>query len=151
MTVIVKNKKAFFDYEILDSVEAGIVLTGDEVKSLRVGKVSLAGAFATIHDGEIFMINCNITPYSHAYEKSEEKASRRRKLLMHRKEIDRIYGEISKKGITLVILKLYFKAGKVKAEVGVCKHKKAASKKSALRERDIKRETTRELRGKYKF
>ena len=149
--VIVKNKKAFFDYEVLDSVEAGIVLNGDEVKSLRAGKVSIVGAFATIHDGEMYMINCNITPYTHAYEKSDEKSSRRRKLLLHRKEIDRIYGDISKKGITLVILKLYFKNGRIKAEVGICKHKKAASKKSALKERDIKRETTRELRGKYKF
>lgn len=149
--LIVKNKKAFFDYEVLDSIEAGIVLSGDEVKSLRAGKVSLAGSFATIHSGEIYMINCNITTYSHAYDKSDEKSTRRRKLLLHRKEIDRLTGDISKKGVTLVILKLYFKDGKIKAEIGICKHKKAASKKSALKERDIKRETTRELRGKYKF
>ncbi|KKP29748.1 MAG: SsrA-binding protein [candidate division TM6 bacterium GW2011_GWF2_30_66] len=149
--LIVKNKKAFFDYEVLDSIEAGIVLSGDEVKSLRAGKVSLVGAFATIHGGEIYMINCNITPYSHAYDKSDEKSTRRRKLLLHRKEIDKLTGDISKKGVTLVVLKLYFKDGKIKAEIGICKHKKAASKKSALKERDIKRETTRELRGKYKF
>lgn len=151
MTLIIKNKKAYFDYEVLDTVEAGIVLVGDEVKSLRAGKVSLAGAFATVHDGELFMINCNITTYSHAYEKSDDKTTRRRKLLLHRKEIDRIIGDISQRGVTIVVLKLYFKNGRIKAELGICKHKKAASKKSALRDRDIERETTRELRGKYRF
>lgn len=151
MSVITKNKKAFFDYEVLDSIEAGIVLTGDEVKSLRAGKVNLTGAFATVHDGEVYMINCNISTYSHAYQKTEDKAERRRKLLMHRKEIDKLIGEISKKGVTLVPLKLYFKSGRVKVEIGICKHKKAASKKSALKERDIARETSRELRGRYKY
>ena len=150
MKIIAKNKKAFHDYEILDTIEAGLVLTGDEVKSLRAGKVSLVGAFATIHKGELFMINCNIAAYSHAYDKREE-PTRSRKLLLHRKEIDKIIGDISKKGVTIVPLKLYFKKGKVKVELGICKHKKARSKKQELKERDIKRETSRELRGKYKF
>jgi len=149
--VIAKNKKAFFDYEVLDTIEAGIVLTGDEVKSLRAGKVSMAGSFATVHGGELFMINCNITPYTHAYEKKEDTSKRSRKLLLHRKELDRIIGDISKKGITIVPLKLYFKKGKVKVELGICKHKKARSKKRELKERDIKRETARELKGKYKY
>ena len=151
MKVIAKNKKAFFDYEVLDTIEAGIVLTGDEVKSLRAGKVSMAGSFATVHGGELFMINCNITPYTHAYEKKEDTSKRSRKLLLHRKELDRIIGDISKKGITIVPLKLYFKKGKVKVELGICKHKKARSKKRELKERDIKRETARELKGKYKY
>jgi len=151
MKVITKNKKAFFDYNILDTIEAGIVLTGDEVKSLRAGKVSLAGAFATVHDGELFLINCNITHYSHAYEKKEDTSKRSRKLLLHRKEINRIIGDISKKGITIVPLKLYFKKGRVKVELGICKHKKAPDKKQALKERDIRRETERELRGKYRY
>lgn len=151
MTVITKNKKAYFDYEILDSIEAGIVLTGDEVKSLRAGKVNLTGAFATVHDGEIYMINCNISSYSHAYQKSEDKTERRRKLLLHKREIDKLIGDISKKGVTLVPLKLYFKNRRVKVELGICKHKKAAGKKSALKERDIQRETSRELRGRYKY
>lgn len=151
MKVIAKNKKAYFDYEILDTIEAGIVLTGDEVKSLRAGKVSLTGAFATMHGGELFMINCNISAYTHAYEKKEDTTKRSRKLLLHRKEIDRLLGDISKKGVTIVPLKIYFKKGKVKVELGVCKHKKAPSKKRELKERDIRRETERELRGKYKF
>jgi len=151
MKVIAKNKKAFFDYNILDTIEAGIVLTGDEVKSLRAGKVSLTGAFATVHGGELFLINCNISSYAHAYEKKEDTSKRSRKLLLHRKEINRIVGDISKKGVTIVPLKLYFKKGKVKVELGICKHKKAPDKKQALKERDIRRETERELRGKYKY
>jgi len=149
--VIAKNKKAFFDYNILDTIEAGIVLTGDEVKSLRAGKVSLTGTFATVHGGELFLINCNISSYSHAYEKKEDTSKRSRKLLLHRKEINRIVGDISKKGVTIVPLKLYFKKGIVKVELGICKHKKAPDKKQALKERDIRRETARELRGKYKY
>lgn len=150
MKTIARNKKAFFDYEVLESVEAGIVLSGDEVKSLREGKASLVGAFGTIHQGEIYMINCNITPYSRAYTKhTDEYATRRRKLLLHKKQINRIIGIISQKGATLVPLNLYFnEKNKAKVELGICKHKKAASKKSEIKERDIKRETTRELRGK---
>ena len=151
MKIIAKNKKAFHDYEVLDTIEAGLVLTGDEVKSLRAGKVSLVGAFATVHHGELFMINCNISAYSHAYDKKDDSAKRSRKLLLHRKEIDKIIGDISRKGITVVPLKIYFRKGKVKVELGICKHKKARSKKQELRERDIKRETEREIRGKYKI
>lgn len=150
MKIIARNKKAFFDYEVQEAIEAGIVLSGDEVKSLREGKVSLVGAFATVHQGEIYMINCNITPYSRAYTKqSEEYATRRRKLLLHKKQINRLIGLISQKGITLVPLNLYFDAkNRVKVELGICKHKNAPSKKKDIKERDIKRETQRELRGK---
>src|SRR5437868_14313600 len=108
MKIIAHNKKAFFDYQILDSLEAGIVLTGDEVKSLRQGKISLSGAFATVHNGELFMINTNIPSYVHAYQKKEEDALRSRKLLLHKTELNRLIGDISKKGITLVPLKMYF-------------------------------------------
>lgn len=147
---ISRNKKAFFDYEILETLEAGVVLSGDEVKSLRAGKVSLAGAFATVHQGEIYLINCNITPYERAYTKqNEEYATRRRKLLLHKKEINRLIGLIAQKGATLVPLNLYFnEKNKVKVEIGVCKHKNAPSKKKDIKERDISRETRRELRGK---
>jgi len=152
MKIIAQNKKAFHDYHILDRIEAGIVLTGDEVKSLRAGRVSLKGAYATVHGGELYMINCNISLYSHAYEKKEDLATRRRKLLLHRRELDRIIGDISKKGITIVPIKIYLNnKGKIKVELGICKHKDAPSKKKALKERDIRRETSRELRGRYKF
>lgn len=150
MKVIVQNKKALFDYEILDRIEAGIVLSGDEVKSLRGGKASLAGAFATIHQGELYLINCHITPYSQAYRKNEEEATRRRKLLLHRRELTRLVGDISKKGVTIVPLKLYFNSRNIaKVELGIAKHKKAAGKKQVLKERDIERETKRELRNRW--
>lgn len=150
MKIVVQNKKALFDYEILDRLEAGIVLSGDEVKSLRAGKVSLTGAFATIHQGELYLINCNITPYAQAYAKKEEEATRRRKLLLHRKELTRLVGDISKKGVTIVPLKIYFNARNIaKVELGIAKHKKAANKKQLIKERDIERETKREIKGRW--
>ncbi|HSW73827.1 MAG TPA: SsrA-binding protein SmpB, partial [Candidatus Limnocylindria bacterium] len=108
MKVIAQNKKAFFDYEVLDRIETGIVLKGDEVKSLRAGQVSLVGAFAVVKGSELFLINCNISLYKQAYMKKEEEATRSRKLLLHRRELDRLIGDMSKKGITLVPLSLYF-------------------------------------------
>lgn len=150
MKLIIKNKKAFHDYEIKDTIEAGIVLTGDEVKSLRAGNVSLADAFATVHKGELNLLNCYIAPYSHAYEK-EDTSRRSRKLLLHKKEIDRLIGEISRKGMTIIPLKLYFSGrGLVKVELGIAKHKKKVDKKRELRERDIKREVEREMKVKIK-
>lgn len=150
MKVITQNKKALFDYEIIDRLEAGIVLTGDEVKSIRAGRVSLVGSFATVHQGELYLINCNITPYAMAYSKKEDEATRRRKLLVHRRELHRLVGDISQKGITIVPLRIYFNNRNIaKVELGIAKHKKAASKKQALRERDIKRETDRELKKRW--
>lgn len=153
MKILVQNKKAFHDYAVLESIEAGIVLYGDEVKSLRAGKGNLVGAFVVPKDGELFVINFNISAYSHAYSKNvaDDYALRSRKLLLHRREIDRLMGDVSRKGITLVPLKAYFKGGKIKVEVGLCKHKKAHERKEELRERDINRETRRELSGKYDY
>lgn len=152
MKIISQNKKAFFDYEVLDRIETGIVLTGDEVKSLRKGQLSLVGAFATIHNGELFMINAKISPYQHAFQKKEDDSERSRKLLLHKKELNKLIGDVSKRGITLIPLKLYFnERGKVKVDLGICKHKKAAGKKQALKERDINRETSRELKNVYKY
>jgi SsrA-binding protein len=152
MKIITQNKKAFFDYEISDRLEAGIVLTGDEVKSLREGHVSLIGSFATVHGGELFLINCNITPYERAYTKSDELASRSRKLLLHRRQLDRLIGDISKKGVTLVPLKLYFNdKNMIKIEIGIGKHKKAIGKKQAIKERDIDRQARREIKDVYKY
>lgn len=150
MKIIVQNKKALFDYEIIDRLEAGIVLNGDEVKSLRAGKASLVGAFATVHQGELYLINCNISPYTQAYTKKDEEATRRRKLLVRRRELNKLVGDISQKGITIVPLRLYFNDRNIaKVELGIAKHKKAASKKQALRERDIRRETDRELKKRW--
>lgn len=152
MKIVALNKKALFDYEILDKIEVGIVLSGDEVKSARAGNVSLIGSFATFHNGELYLINCRFTPYAQAYTKDEEQATRRRKLLLHRRELNRLVGEISRKGVTLVPLRMYFSSSnRIKVELGVGKHKKAISKKQDIKERDIKRQTRRELRGKYEY
>ena len=152
MKIITQNKKAFHDYEILDRIETGIVLTGDEVKSLRAGHVSLTGCFAHVHQGQLVLLNCNITPYSHAYSKTTADSARSRVLLVHKRELTKIVGDVSRKGITLVPLKLYFnEKGRVKVELGLCKHKKAHAQKQELKERDIARETRRELRGKYTY
>lgn len=153
MKIVAQNKKAFYDYNIHETIEAGIVLTGDEVKSLRAGTASLVSSFATLHDGELYLINCHITPYDKAYKKgSQEDATQRRKLLLHRREISRLVGEISRKGVTVVALKIYFnERGLAKVSLGIATHKKAEGKKQALKERDIERQTRRELRGKVKF
>ena len=152
MKLVAQNKKVFFDYEISDKMEAGIVLTGDEVKSLREGKVSLIGAFVTMHNGELYLINCRITPYSKAYLKDDSEATRRRKLLLHKRQISRLIGDISRKGITILPLKIYFNDKNLaKVEIGLGKHKKAAGKKEAIKERDIKRETSRAIKGVFKY
>jgi SsrA-binding protein len=148
MKIISQNKKAYHDYDISEKLEAGIVLTGDEVKSLRAGQVSLVGSFASIRNGEMTLVNCRIAPYEKAYQKSEEAAVRSRILLLHKRQILKLLGEIAQKGITVVPLKLYFtEKSKIKIELGVAKHKKATSKKKELKERDIKRETDRALKA----
>lgn len=147
MKLVAQNKKAYHDYHILEKIEAGIVLTGDEVKSLRAGQVSLIGSFATIRNGELTLVNCRISPYEKAYQKNEEMAARTRVLLLHKRQILRLLGEIAQKGVTVVPLCIYF-TGKslVKVELGVAKHKDAPSRKKELKERDIKRETSRALK-----
>jgi SsrA-binding protein len=148
MKVIAQNKKAFHDYHILEKIEAGIVLTGDEVKSLRAGQVSLTGAFALIRQGELVLSNCRISPYEKAFQKDEDAASRNRVLLLHRRQISRLVGEIAQKGVTVVPLLIYLtKKNLVKVEIGVAKHKNAPSKKKEMKERDIKRETDRDMKA----
>lgn len=151
--IIAKNKKAYFDYEILETIEAGLVLSGDEVKSIRAGHASLKGAYATVHQGELYLINCHISPYKQAYNKpTDAEATRRRKLLLHKRELNRLIGQVSEKGVTLVPLSLYFNArSKIKVELGIAKHRNAPSKKGVLRERELDREARRELRGKADY
>ncbi len=150
MKIITVNKKAFHDYEILYKLEAGIVLSGDEVKSIREGNISLSDSYATIHKGEMTLINCHIASYSHAYAKKEE-TRKSRKLLLHKKEIVKLIGEISRKGLTVLPLRVYLSGkGLVKVEIGVAKHKLARGKKKELREKDIKREAQRELKERVR-
>lgn len=150
MKIITTNKKAFFNYSMHDSLEAGIALTGDEVKSIRANNINIGDAFATVHNGEIQLLNCYIGPYSHAYNKTDT-SRRSRTLLLKRKEINRLVGDLSRKGLTLIPLKVYFNIrGYVKIELGLAKHKKAVDKKDSLKERDIKRETAREMKIKIR-
>lgn len=146
MKLIVANKRAFHDYEILETIEAGVVLKGDEVKSVRNKAVSLNDAFATVHGGEIILTNCHISPYKHAFTKSDT-SRQPRKLLLHKREVSRLVGSIARKGLTIIPLKMYFNdRGFVKVELGLAKSRKAPSKKLMLKERDIKRETARETK-----
>jgi SsrA-binding protein len=147
MKILSQNKKAFHDYDISEKIEAGIVLTGDEVKSLRAGNVSLIGSFAAIRNGEMTLVNCRIAPYEKAYLKDEEAATRSRVLLLHKRQILKLIGEIAQKGVTVVPLMFYLNdKNKIKVQLGIAKHKKAPSKKKELKERDIKRETSRAMK-----
>lgn len=146
--VIAQNKKARHDYFIQETMESGVVLSGTEVKSVRLGKVNLKDSYAAIKNGELFISGMHISPYEkgNIYNKDPE---RERKLLLHRREINRLAGLIQQKGLTIVPLKLYFKRGKAKIELGVAKGKKIYDKREDIAERDAKREIDRKLKDKY--
>jgi SsrA-binding protein len=138
------NRKALRDFHILDRYEAGIELKGSEVKSIRAGKVNIGDAFAKIEKGEAFLHNADIQPYAMASHEVPP-AKRVRRLLLHKQEIDKLYGETNVAGRTLVILKLYWKGGRLKAEIGVASGKVAHDKRADLKKRATDRETEREV------
>lgn len=138
------NRKALRDYHILQRFEAGIALKGSEVKSVRAGKANIGDAFARIENGEAFIYNADIQPYEKASHEIPI-AKRVRKLLLHREEIDKLYGETQVAGRALVVLKFYWKNGKVKAELGVAQGKVARDKRADLKKRAVDRETAREV------
>jgi SsrA-binding protein len=140
--VVATNRKARFNYEILDSFEAGIVLRGSEVKSLRAGNVQLKDSYATIRNGEVWLENTHIAPYSFA-EHGGHDPERPRKLLLHRREIDRLFGRIREEGLTLVPLQMYFTEGKAKVDLGLARGKRPHDKRRAIVERQQKREMSR--------
>jgi len=143
--IISKNKKAFFNYEIIDNFEAGIVLQGSEVKAIRDGRINIKDSYVIISQGEAFLLNAHINPYQFAtYDRPDP--TRKRKLLLHKKEIDKLAGKLQTKGLSLIPLKIYFKNGKIKLEIGLGKGKKKYDKRSVLKERDIKREMEREIK-----
>jgi SsrA-binding protein len=147
MKIFSQNRKAFFEYTFSEFIEAGIVLVGDEVKSIRSGHISLCGSYAIISKGELIIINCKITEYKFAYNKEKSKEDRNRKLLVKKKEIKKIQGFISEKRLMLVPTKIYEnERGYIKIEIGVGKHKKLHDKKQQLKERDLDREAKRELK-----
>ena len=136
----VKNKKAYFDYSIISDLEAGIVLTGTEIKSIRKGSCDLKDSFITIKNNEAFIINMYIAKYEEGNIFNHDER-RTRKLLLHKKEILKLKDKVKIEGLTLIPLKLYFKKNKVKILMGVCKGKKLYDKRASLKEKDIKKET----------
>ncbi len=146
MKIVCTNRKARRDYEILETMEAGIVLWGTEVKSLRGGGAHLKDSYAAVEREEIFLYNAHIAPYEMGNRFNHE-PTRTRKLLMHAREIKRLLGKIQEKGLTLIPLKLYFNdAGKVKVELGLAKGRRAYDKRHAIAERDAKRDMQRALK-----
>jgi SsrA-binding protein len=143
--LIASNRKARHDYSILDTVEAGIVLTGSEVKSLRAGHVQLADAYARVRNGEVWMDGVHIAPYQFATGVGAHEPDRSRKLLLNRGEISRLSARIDQERLALVPLALYFKEGRAKVELGVAKGRTKGDKRQAMAERDSKREIERAL------
>lgn len=150
MKVIATNKKAYHNYEIFDSYEAGISLLGSEVKSIREGKISLKEGYAEIKRGEVYLLNCNISPYAPANRFNHE-PQRERKLLLHRRQIKRLIGKTKEKGFTLVPTKVLINdKGRVKVEIALAKGKRAYQKKEAIKERDLERELRAEMKRRWR-
>lgn len=139
---IARNKRARFDYHLLETFEAGIVLSGTEVKSLRNGKANITDAYGIVRDGEIFLLNAHISPYEKGGYVNHE-PTRSRKLLLHRREIRRLIGSVERQGLTLVPLELYFKDGKAKVALALAKGKKLHDKRDTEKQRDAEREMAR--------
>ena len=142
MKLLVQNRRAHFSYHVLESFEAGIALCGTEVKSCRAGNISLNEAYARVIDGELWLIGSHIAPYEQGHQFNHE-PTRKRKLLMHRREILRLRQAIEAKGQTLVPLKVYLHNGKVKVEIGLCRGKNVHDKRQDIKKRDDDRETRR--------
>ncbi|NIM58218.1 MAG: SsrA-binding protein SmpB [Candidatus Aminicenantes bacterium] len=146
MKIIATNKKAYYNYEILESFEAGISLVGSEVKSIREGRISLKESYAEIKSGEIYLISCRISPYEAANIFNHDPL-RERKLLLHRREIKRLTGKVIEKGLTLIPTKVIVNdRGKIKIEISLVRGKRAYQKKEAIKERDRERELRAELK-----
>ena len=143
--VIADNRKARHDYHVLETLECGIMLVGSEVKSLRVGGLSLDEAYGRVEKDEVWLVNANISEYKFSHALNHE-AKRRRKLLMHRREMRKFAERAYEKGLTLVPLKMYFKEGRAKVLMGICKGKQKQDKRDAIKQRDTKREIDRAMR-----
>ena len=144
---IAENRKAFHDYYVLETFEAGVALLGTEVKSIREGRVNLRDSYARAEDGEVFLHNVHISPYSHGNIMNHEPL-RTRKLLLHKKEIVRLQGKIAQKGYTLIPLKIYFKNGRAKVEVGLAKGKREFEKRESIKEREANREIEKAMKSR---
>jgi SsrA-binding protein len=145
--IIATNRKAYHDYFIQETYEAGISLVGTEVKSLRAGKANLKDSYVHIKNGEAFLLNCHISPYSHGNIQNHEPL-RTRKLLLHKREIEKLWGKLKQTGLTLIPLKLYFKDGKAKVEIGLAKGKRQYEKRETIKKKEAAREIERHLKSK---
>jgi SsrA-binding protein len=144
---VAENRKAFHDFHLMETFEAGLVLLGTEVKAIREGRVNLRDSFARVEDGEVFLYNVNISPYSHRGYADHEPL-RRRKLLLHRSEIKKLIGKTVEKGMTLVPVRLYFKNGRVKVAVSLAKGKKDYDKRETIKRRESDRETRAAMKSR---
>lgn len=146
MKIIAKNKKAYAKYEILKKFEAGISLIGQEVKSIRSGRINLAGAYVVLRAEEVFLIGANVPPYQPKNAPSDYDPGRSRKLLLKKSEIKYLIGKIKQKGLTLVPLRVYTKGAKIKLEFAIAKGKKIVDKRESIKKREVEREIRRELK-----
>jgi SsrA-binding protein len=146
--VVATNRKAYHDYFIEEKLEAGVMLRGTEVKSLRDGRVNLQDSYASVDDGEVFLHHCHISPYSHGNIMNHEPL-RARKLLLHRKEINKLIGKTQQKGLTLIPLRIYFsKQGRAKVELALAKGKKQYDRRETIKAREAGREVERAIKGR---
>lgn len=148
--VIAENRKAYHDYFVEERHEAGIILTGTEIKSIRKARVNLKDSYAELRDGEVWLLQMHISPYEQGNRFNHEPL-RKRKLLLHRSEIAKLTGKVQQQGMTLVPLKIYLKQGLAKIELGLCKGKKNYDKRDDLAEKDAKRQMERDLRDRGKY
>jgi SsrA-binding protein len=144
---IATNRKALFNYHVLERAEAGLALVGSEVKSIREGGLNFKDAYVEHRGGELFLVGCHISPYSHGTSQNHF-AERERKLLLHKREILRLGGKATEKGLTIVPLRAYFKNGRIKVEIGLARGKQAHDKREAIKRRDIEKETRQAVRAR---
>jgi SsrA-binding protein len=145
--LVASNKKAYHDYSVLEKLEAGIALLGTEVKSIREGRINLKDSYAMIRNGEAFLLNCHISPYSHGNRENHD-PTRARKLLLHHKEIRKLIGKTQEKGLALVPLRVYLTRGRIKVELGVARGKKEYDKRETERRKEVDRETRSALKAR---
>lgn len=148
MKILAENRKAYFDYEIIEKFEAGMVLTGQEVKSIKSGRINLAGSYVVLRNEEAFLLNANVPPYQPKNAPPDYDSARLRKLLLNKSEIKYLIGKSQEKRLTLLPLRVYAKKGKIKLEFGLSRGRKKISKKELLKKRDIKREIEIELKSR---
>lgn len=146
--LIARNKKAFFDFEVLEKLEAGIALQGTEVKSIREGKINLKESYARVKKGEIWLLQCHVSPYTHGNIHNHDPL-RPRKLLLHGREIRRLIGKVQEKGMTLTVLSVYLKDGRIKVELGLGRGKKSADKRATQQERTERREIEKHMKQQF--